>query len=62
MYKVVVFHKYDYDYHEKTFNLLCNAEDYYDHIASEIEYEGCPISMIVMYLDKMKIKEFKAWR
>ena len=60
MYEVVVFHKHGYDCHKKTFNLLCNAEAYYNHIASEIEYEGCPIYMVVMYLDKMKIKEFRA--
>ena len=62
MYKVLVFYKYDYDYIEETFNSLCNAEDYYNHIASEMEYEGNPFSLIVMYLEKMKIKEFKAWR
>jgi hypothetical protein len=62
MYRVLVFYKYDYDYIEETFNLLCNAEDYYDSIASEMEYEGNPFSLVVMYLDKMKIKEFKAWR
>lgn len=59
MYRVVVFYKYDYDYTEETFNFLGSAEDYYDHIANEIEYEGCPIYMVVMYLDNMKIKEFR---
>lgn len=62
MYRVLVFYKYDYDYIEETFNSLYNAEGYYDHIASEMEYESNPFSLVVMYLDKMKIKEFKAWR
>ena len=62
MYRVLVFYKYDYDYIEETTDSLCSAEDYYDSIASEMEYEGNPFSMVVMYLDKMKIKEFKARR
>ena len=62
MYRVLVFYKYDYDYIEETFDSLCSAEDYYDHIASEMEYEGNPFSIVVMYLEKMKIKEFKARR
>ena len=62
MYRVLVFYKYDYDYIEETFNSLCSAEGYYDSIASETEYEGNPYSLVVLYLDKMKIKEFKAWR
>lgn len=62
MFRVVVFYKHTYAYTEETFNSLCSAEDYYDSIATEIEYEGCPISMVVMYLDKMKIKEFRACR
>ena len=60
MFRVVVFYKYDYDYHEETTDSLSSAEDYYDRIANEIEYEGCPIYMVVMYLDNMKIKEFRA--
>ena len=62
MFRVLVFYKYDYDYIEETFNSLCSAEDYYDHIANEMEYEGNPFSVVVMYFEKMKIKEFRARR
>lgn len=60
MYEVVVFYKYDYDYTIKCFNILNNAEEYFDSIADEIEYEECPISMVVMYCNHKKVKEFKA--
>lgn len=60
MYRVLIFYKYDYDFVEETFNSLHDAEDYYDHIAGEMKYESNPFSVVVMYLDKMEIKEFKA--
>lgn len=62
MYKVVAFYKHGYNYTEKTFILSRNAENYFDHIASEIEYEGYPIFMVAMYHNRKKIKEFRALR
>lgn len=62
MYRVVVFFQHNYNYTEKLFILSRNAENYFDRIANEIEYEGCPFFMVVMYHNRKKIKEFKVWR
>ena len=59
MYRVLLFYKHGYDYHEEICDSLCSAEDYYYHIVDEMEYEGCPVYLVAMYLDKMKIKEFR---
>jgi hypothetical protein len=59
LYKIVAFYRFDCDYVIKTFNLLSDAEEYYDSIADSVEYEGYHFGMVVMYYNNQKIKEFR---